>query len=106
MAFKLSLYSGSPPVMKCKVIAAIVLSLGLVGNVAQAQKLTADIPYVADAHKLQVLDIYTPEKAATGSLPVMFLIDGGGWETGDETQVGIKPMVMMERGYMFVLTIY
>ena len=92
--------------MRYKVVAAIVLSLGLVGNVAQAQKLTADIPYVADGHERQVLDIYTPEKATGDKLPVMFWIHGGGWQTGDKSRVGLKPKVLTERGYVLVSTNY
>jgi len=92
--------------MRCKVVAACVLMLGLLGNVAQAQKLTADIPYVTGGHERQVLDIYTPEKPASGSLPVMFWIHGGGWQQGDKSRVDLKPKVMTERGYVFVSTNY
>ncbi len=92
--------------MNGKVITACVLSLGLLGNVANAQKLTANIPYVENGHERQVLDIYTPEKPAGDSLPVMFWIHGGGWQTGDKSRVGIKPKVLTERGYVFVSTNY
>ncbi|GIW78476.1 MAG: hypothetical protein KatS3mg105_0283 [Gemmatales bacterium] len=63
----------------------------------------ADIPYASE-HKRQVLDIYTPAKRQ--NLPVVFWIHGGGWQTGDKTDVHIKPRVFCERGFVFVSTNY
>jgi acetyl esterase/lipase len=76
----------------------------LLCSVAQAQQLTADIPYMEHAHERQVLDVYAPEDAR--DLPVVFWIHGGGWQTGDKTDVQIKPRVFAERGYVFVSTNY
>lgn len=81
------------------------LSLMLV-NLAVAQKLTSNIPYVENGHKRHVLDIYTPEKATDKSLPVMFWIHGGGWQAGDKSDVALKPQVLTERGFVFVSTNY
>ncbi len=77
-----------------------------ISSVSVAQKLTADIPYVQNGHERHVLDIYTPEKATDKILPVMFWIHGGGWQQGDKTDVGLKPQVLTERGFVFVSTNY
>jgi acetyl esterase/lipase len=75
-------------------------------NIVTAQKLTSDIPYVENGHQRQVLDIYTPDKSTTKSLPVMFWIHGGGWQVGDKSDVALKPKVLAERGFVFVSTNY
>jgi acetyl esterase/lipase len=80
------------------------LAFLLLVSVAQAQKLSANIPYADPAHERQVLDIYAPEDAE--KLPVVFWIHGGGWQTGDKSDVQIKPRVFAERGFVFVSTNY
>jgi acetyl esterase/lipase len=81
-----------------------VLAFLLLVSVAQAQKLTSNIPYANPAHERQVLDIYAPDGAK--NLPVIFWIHGGGWVTGDKTSVQIKPRVLTARGFVFVSTNY
>ena len=76
----------------------------LLVSVAQAQNLTSDIPYTDPAHERQILDIHAPDDAK--NLPVVFWIHGGGWQTGDKTDVQIKPRVFTERGFVFVSTNY
>jgi acetyl esterase/lipase len=76
----------------------------LLVSVAQAQNLTSNIPYADSAHERQVLDIYAPADAK--NFPVVFWIHGGGWETGDKTDIQIKPRVFGERGFVFVSTNY
>ncbi len=76
----------------------------LLVSVAKAQNLTSNIPYADAAEERQVLDIYAPEGAR--NLPVVFWIHGGGWQTGDKTDVQIKPRVFAERGFVFVSTNY
>src|SRR3954470_17788056 len=66
---------------------------------ARAQQVTRDIPY-AKAHERQVLDVYAP--AGANSLPVVFWIHGGGWQTGDKTMVALKPKAFMDAGFVFV----
>jgi acetyl esterase/lipase len=61
---------------------------------------------VENGHERQVLDIYTPERAADAGLPVMFWIHGGGWQVGDKSDVALKPKVLTERGFVFVSTNY
>jgi acetyl esterase/lipase len=92
--------------MQCKLITASVFSLLFLCNVGSAQKLNSDIPYVEGGHARQVLDIYTPERATEGGLPVMFWIHGGGWQVGDKGDVALKPKVLTERGFIFVSTNY
>lgn len=65
-----------------------------------------DIPYLDDGHERHVLDIYQPEVAGDEALPVVFWIHGGGWTEGDKGEVGMKPKVLTERGYLFVSTNY
>jgi arylformamidase len=76
----------------------------LLASVADAQNLKSNIPYADHAHERQVLDIYAPEGAK--NLPVVFWIHGGGWQTGDKTDVQIKPRVFAERRFVFVSTNY
>jgi arylformamidase len=75
-----------------------------VSNSAQAQKVTRNIPYANPAHERHILDIYAPDGAQ--NLPVVFWIHGGGWQTGDKSDVQIKPRVFNERGFVFVSTNY
>lgn len=78
----------------------------LSGSAARAQQLTASIPYVENGHERQVLDVYAPPQPAGQRLPVMFWIHGGGWQHGDKSDVGLKPQVLSERGFVFVSTNY
>ena len=71
---------------------------------ARAQDVKRDIPYVEKADKRQMLDVYSPKGAK--NLPVVFWIHGGGWQTGDKTDVQIKPQVFMDKGFVFVSTNY
>ena len=66
---------------------------------AHAQRVTRDIPY-GTAHQRQVLDVHAPEGAK--SLPVVFWIHGGGWQTGDKSMVALKPKAFMDAGFVFV----
>ena len=63
-----------------------------------------DIPYVEPADPRQKVDIYAPERA--GNLPVIFWIHGGGWVTGDRTNVQVKPQAFADKGFVFVSTGY
>lgn len=78
-------------------------SLMLLTSGAAAQNLQTNIPY-DDEHERQVLDIYSPDGATR--LPVMFWIHGGGWQTGDKSDVALKPKVLTEQGFVFVSTNY
>src|SRR5262245_7411060 len=71
---------------------------------AQAQEIKRNVPYVAAGHERHVLDIYSPRDAK--SLPVVFWIHGGGWQTGDKTGVQLKPQAFVDKGFVFVSTNY
>lgn len=71
---------------------------------ARAQVFMQNIPYVTPGHERQVLDIYAP--TAAKKLPVVFWIHGGGWQTGDKSDIQIKPKVFMAKGFVFVSTNY
>ncbi len=92
--------------MKIRILYAIALVCAVTCNDAKAQKLTSDVPYVRNGHERHVLDIYTPDKSADEKLPVMFWIHGGGWQAGDKSDVGLKPKVLTDRGFVFVSTNY
>ena len=81
---------------------ALVLFLSLL--ITQAQMATENIPYVENGHERQVLDVHAPKNAK--NLPVVFWIHGGGWVTGDKSQVALKPQAFNDRGYVFVSTNY
>jgi acetyl esterase/lipase len=63
-----------------------------------------DIPYAEPADPRQKVDIYAPEGAR--NLPVAFWIHGGGWQTGDRTNVQVKPQAFVDKGFVFVSTGY
>lgn len=69
-----------------------------------AQTVQKDVAYAEPAHERQKLDIYAPSDAK--DLPVVFWIHGGGWQTGDKSEVQLKPQVFVEKGYVFVATNY
>src|SRR5262249_8148240 len=71
---------------------------------ARAQDVKRDIPYAHKGHERQVLDVYSPKNAK--NLPVVFWIHGGGWQTGDKSDVQLKPQVFMDKGFVFVSTNY
>ncbi len=81
----------------------LILFLAPLQKIA-SQNLASDIPYMNPASEEQYLDIYTPANAQ--NLPIVFWIHGGGWQTGDKTNVNLKPRVFTEHGFVFVSTNY
>ncbi len=71
---------------------------------ARAQDIKRDIPYADPPQERQILDIYAPSGAK--NLPVVFWIHGGGWQTGDKSDVQLKPQAFMDKGFVFVSTNY
>jgi arylformamidase len=63
-----------------------------------------DVPYAEPADPRQKVDIYSPEGAK--NLPVVFWIHGGGWQTGDRTNVQVKPQAFVDKRFVFVSTGY
>lgn len=92
--------------MKLHMLILFLLFISIGANAAKGQDLKSDIPYVAGGHARQKLDVYTPRDQSTQKLPVVFWIHGGGWQVGDKSDVGLKPKVMTERGFLFVSTNY
>ena len=77
----------------------LLLALALTVTV-HAQTIQRDIPYVNNEEERQTLDIYAPADAK--NLPVVFWIHGGGWVTGDKSDVALKPQAFNDKGFVFV----
>jgi arylformamidase len=71
---------------------------------APAQDVKLNIPYADPAQERQVLDVYSPHNAK--DIPVVFWIHGGGWQTGDKSDVQSKPRAFVEKGFVFASTNY
>jgi arylformamidase len=69
-----------------------------------AQDVKRTFAYADPPHERQVLDVYAPPGAR--NLPVVFWIHGGGWQTGDKSDVQVKPQAFMNKGFVFVSTNY
>jgi acetyl esterase/lipase len=76
----------------------------MISSSVRAQTVRRDIPYAESAHERQVLDIHAPANAKNA--PVVFWIHGGGWQTGDKSEVESKPQAFMDKGFVFVSTNY
>ena len=85
-----------------KAIAAFLLLVA--SALAVEPKIHRDLSYVEPKTERQTLDIYAPPDAK--NLPVVFWIHGGGWQTGDKSQVKHKPQAFVDRGFLFVSTNY
>ena len=88
-------------------LAPLTLALAQPQTAASAQaklNVKRDIPYAEPADPRQKVDIYAPEGAK--NLPVVFWIHGGGWQTGDKSDVQVKPQAFADRGFVFVSTGY
>jgi acetyl esterase/lipase len=64
------------------------------------QEVRRDIPYADPADRRQVLDVYAPPDA--DGLPVVVWIHGGGWQTGDKSEIQLKPRAFTSKGFVFV----
>lgn len=73
-------------------------------GLCHAQEVAKDIPYATPAQERQVLDIYAPKGASKA--PVVFWIHGGGWQTGDKSEVKLKPKAFTDKDMVFVSTNY
>ena len=86
-----------------KLLSPLLLALAFL-PAARAQDIKRNIPYTDPANERLILDVYSPPKAK--NLPVVFWIHGGGWQTGDKSDVQIKPQFFMDHGFVFVSTNY
>ena len=70
----------------------------------------ADVPYGPDP--LQRMDVYlpsTPHSSADGPAPVIFMVHGGGWRTGDKAMSRVvqeKAARWVPRGFVFISVNY
>jgi len=87
----------------CLAGAALVATAG---RIAPGAAVEADIPYVANGHARQVLDVHAPAGPQAGNRPVVFWIHGGAWQMGDKADVALKPEVLTRRGFVFVAANY
>ena len=87
-----------------KHVVSLLSALLVLTSSSHAQEVKKDIAYTSKADKLQTLDVYSPPGAK--NLPVVFWIHGGGWQTGDKSEVYTKPQVFNGKGFVFVSTNY
>ncbi|MDB5319603.1 MAG: Carboxylesterase [Phycisphaerales bacterium] len=83
---------------------AVSLLAVVLAAAAQAETIKRDIPYAGVEDTKRTLDVYAPADAK--NLPVVFWIHGGGWQTGDKTDVALKPQAFMDKGFVFVSVNY
>ncbi len=86
-----------------KYVSCLLVAVAFLSQ-ARAQDVKRNVPYADKADERQVLDVYSPHNAI--SLPVVFWIHGGGWQTGDKTDVQVKPRAFTDKGFVFVSTNY
>src|SRR5215472_13060193 len=79
---------------------APLLALFALVFTTRAQTVKHDIPYTDEKDDKRTLDIYSPTNAK--NLPVVFWIHGGGWQSGDKSDVKLKPQWFMDKGFVFV----
>jgi arylformamidase len=83
---------------------AVPLMVVVLAVAVQAETIKRDIPYAGVEDAKRTLDVYAPPDAK--KLPVVFWIHGGGWQTGDKTDVALKPQAFMDKGFVFVSVNY
>jgi acetyl esterase/lipase len=85
-------------------LALLLLTL-LLSHPALPQSIQSNIPYTETGHPRHVLDIHHAAEP-NANKPVVFWIHGGGWQTGDKTDVLAKPDWFASRGFIFVAANY
>src|SRR5580658_8878842 len=63
-----------------------------------------DLPYAEPNSEWQTLDVYAPAEGTDHA--IVFWIHGGGWETGNKSEVQAKPQAFVDHGFVFVSTNY
>src|SRR5438132_8495737 len=63
-----------------------------------------DLAYAEPKNERQTLDLYAPTDGKNH--PVVLWIHGGGWQSGDKTDVQSKPQAFVDKGFMFISTNY
>lgn len=89
-------------VRRAWVILTVSIVLGLDPVLAENGQLIEkrNIAYVEGGDERHVLDIYTVTDAK--ARPVVVWIHGGGWQTGDKSDVQRKPRLFVDHGCVFV----
>src|SRR5262245_55807887 len=83
-----------------RVVSPLLLLLASSPLGADEPKVQRDIPYAELKHAKQTLDVYAP--LAAKNHPVAIWIHGGGWHSGDKSDVGSKPQAFVDRGFVFI----
>jgi len=95
-------------IRKLAFVLTVAQSLVLIAQDAQPLpadvRVERDIAYAEPKNKRQTLDVYTP--AAGKNLPVVVWVHGGGWQVGDKTEIGSKPLAFTRKGLVFVAVNY
>jgi acetyl esterase/lipase len=71
---------------------------------AAEPKIERDIAYADANHERQTLDVYAPTEGKNH--PIVVWIHGGGWQTGNKTDVQKKPKAFVAKGFVFVSVNY
>ena len=88
-------------------ISILAIMMYFCANHAHSQDASKDIPYMQDGHPRHTLDIYrAPNTPPDAARPVVFWIHGGGWQTGDKSDVAIKPQFFTVNDHLFVACNY
>ncbi len=85
-----------------KTIAAMLVLAATAG--AAESKVQRGLPYAEPGSELQTLDVYAPAEGE--SLPVAVWIHGGGWHSGDKSEVDNKPQALLDKGFVLVSVNY
>lgn len=86
-------------------LAGLMLASSPAGAAEAQPNVKRDLAYAEPAaDPRQKVDIYAPPGAK--NLPVVFWIHGGGWQTGDRTEIQVKPQAFVNKGFVFVSTGY
>lgn len=83
---------------------AIALLLFAAPSIAQEMQVQKDISYAESKNERQKLDVYAPKDGK--DLPIILWIHGGGWQSGDKSEVDVKPKAFVDKGYLFISTNY
>ena len=80
--------------VRVKAIMKAALSLLIVIGLLPVASAQEHVVYAEPAGPLHMLDVYAMPKAKNA--PAIFWIHGGGWETGDKSDVAQKPQFFVE----------
>jgi acetyl esterase/lipase len=82
-------------------LSILLLSIPALAGEPQVHR---NLGYGESKNERQTLDVYAPREGKKH--PIVFWIHGGGGESGDKTDVQVKPQAFVDRGFVFVSTNY